>query len=260
MVSVIIPCYNAQETICTCVNSVLQQTYKDYEIVVIDDGSKDQSVSVLKDYLKHLRYNKDNISIISQKNMGPSAARNNGIRVAKGTHIAFLDADDQWQPEKLEIQLSIMEKHPHIRLASCGYNNQSQKSIEGFAVISFKELLKKNYFAATSTVIVHKEALKNLSFNEQQKHSEDYRLWLQIARNNSCALIQKPLASSISQKLEYGEAGLSADLWKMEKGELSNYRFIYKEGYISFPAFIAISCFSLLKHIRRTVIVTLKRY
>jgi len=145
-------------------------------------------------------------------------------------------------------------------LISCGYNNQFKKTNDQFKIVTFKELLEKNYFAATSTVLVRKEALNGLSFNERQKHSEDYRLWLQIARNNTCALIHKPLASSISRKLEYGEAGLSASLWKMEKGELSNYLFIYRQGYINMVTLIAICCFSLLKHIRRSVIVTLKRY
>jgi len=259
MVSVIIPCYNAGDTITACVDSVLQQTYSDFEIIVIDDGSRDQSVAILNKHLAQIKPDMDRISVITQKNMGPSAARNNGIRIARGSYIAFLDSDDYWKPDKLKSQMAVMESDHDISLISCSYNNQSEKNSDRILFIPFKKLLSKNYFAATSTVLVRKEALENLSFNEQQKHSEDYRLWLQIAWRHTCALINEPMAASISQKLEYGQSGLSANLWKMEQGELLNYRYIYKLGYINGITYAGICCFSFMKYLRRKIIILLKR-
>jgi len=260
MVSVVIPCYNAQDTITACISSVLRQTYKDLEIIVVDDGSGDKSVAVLEHYLQEIKTGRDRVSVITQKNMGPSAARNKGISMARGAYIAFLDADDQWHEDKLMSQVTVMEADKNIRLISCGYNSRPEKEQDKIRFVSFRQLLKKNYFAATSTVLIRKDALDGLSFNEQQKYAEDYRLWLQIAWQHTCAIINRPLAGSISGKLEYGQAGLSANLWKMEQGELSNYLFLYRQGRISAITLTGICCYSLLKYLRRKIIVIMKRY
>src|SRR5947209_6196529 len=110
-VSVIIPAYRAVETISTALDSVLAQTYTDYEIIVINDGSPDtmEFEGVLSSYDKQINY-------IKQENKGPSGARNTGIRAARGNYIAFLDADDYWMESYLSEQISILSHDPGLDL------------------------------------------------------------------------------------------------------------------------------------------------
>ena len=107
MVSVIIPTYNRAILLREAIESILRQTYKDYEIIVVDDGSTDQTPDVLKEY-------KDKVRYIRQENKGPGDARNRGLAEADGRYIAFLDSDDIWFDFKLELQVAIMEKLPAI--------------------------------------------------------------------------------------------------------------------------------------------------
>jgi len=108
-VSVIIPTYNRAEFVTKAIDSILVQTYRDYEIIVVDDGSTDKTQQVLEPYL-------DKISYIHQDNAGVSAARNRGVVEAKGQWIAFLDSDDQWLPEKLSVQVAAVQKNPNLYL------------------------------------------------------------------------------------------------------------------------------------------------
>jgi len=106
-VSVIIPTYNRAEYVTHAIDSVLAQTYTDYEIIVVDDGSADNTKDVLLPYMDRIRY-------IYQENAGLSAARNTGIKAAKGDWIAFLDSDDEWLPGKLAVQMRAVERHPQL--------------------------------------------------------------------------------------------------------------------------------------------------
>jgi glycosyltransferase involved in cell wall biosynthesis len=104
LISVIIPTYNREHCVRQSLDSVLAQTFKDFELIVVDDGSSDGTVEILKSY-------GDKIRLICQKNAGAGAARNTAIRVAQGKYIAFLDSDDQWRPEKLEVQMQFIAKY-----------------------------------------------------------------------------------------------------------------------------------------------------
>ena len=104
LVSVVIPAYNAEKTIADCLDSVNDQTYPDIEIIVINDGSADQTLKLLEEYQ---RFSLRPLRIYTQKNAGPSVARNCGISLAKGEYIAFLDADDRWVKDKIENQLKV---------------------------------------------------------------------------------------------------------------------------------------------------------
>lgn len=106
-VSVIIPTYNRSEYVTQAIDSVLAQTYTDYEIIVVDDGSADNTKDVLLPYMDCIRY-------IYQENAGLSAARNKGIKAAKGDWVAFLDSDDEWLPGKLAVQMRAVERHPQL--------------------------------------------------------------------------------------------------------------------------------------------------
>jgi len=119
LVSVIIPTYNGERYILQAVKSVLSQTYKNYEIIVIDDGSTDNTKQVLQPYQHLIRY-------IYQKNQGAAIARNHGCRIAKGEFLAFLDGDDFWEPQKLEQQITYFAENPDIDLVQSGWNLVNQ--------------------------------------------------------------------------------------------------------------------------------------
>lgn len=253
MVSVIIPCYNARDTIIECVQSVLTQSYKDIEVLIVDDGSTDSSIVVLKKYLAE-NGNINRVNIIFQENKGPSAARNKGIEMAKGKYIAFLDADDLWNSNKLEIQLQILEEDKEVQLIGCIKNNNNPIHVGNKIIqVAFNDFLKKNFFP-TSSVIGRIEVFKEFRFNEHQKYSEDYRLWLQVSKKYKCLLLSESLTYSIREKLEYGYSGLSSKLWQMEKGELKNYFHICNKGYINSFQLLYYTLFSLLKYFRRRFI------
>ena len=108
-VSVIIPTYNAARWIGETIDSVQSQTYKNYEIIVIDDGSVDSTREVLEKYIKNINY-------IYQDNKGVSSARNHGIKISAGEYIAFLDNDDIWLPDKLSLQIQVLESQKNIAM------------------------------------------------------------------------------------------------------------------------------------------------
>src|SRR5208337_1705827 len=112
-VSVVIPVYNGAATISCALASVFAQSYSDYEVVVLDDGSTDDTASVLAGY-------GDRIRVISQRNRGLSAARNAGVRASGGEYVAFLDDDDEWMPEKLARSAAVLDQDPNCALVYTG--------------------------------------------------------------------------------------------------------------------------------------------
>jgi glycosyltransferase involved in cell wall biosynthesis len=120
LVSVIIPVYNGQETLRGAIDSALGQTYPEREIVVVDDGSTDSSVELLRGY-------RDRIQLIQQMHGGVSVARNTGLSAARGEYVAFLDCDDTWFPEKLQLQVEILEKYPSVGLTFCNLELVNEK-------------------------------------------------------------------------------------------------------------------------------------
>ncbi len=259
LVSVIIPAYNAEKTIIACLDSVCLQTYSDLEIIVVNDGSTDQTAEFLEIYQK--KHNSIRLQILNQNNAGPSAARNYGISKAKGEFIAFLDADDRWVSNKIECQLNVFRIDNNIGLVggliSIGHqmNNDSTFEIKN---IGLKKLLFKNYFM-TSSVVCRREILLKIKFNPLQKYAEDYRLWLEIAAKNiKCVVLQRHV-TIMNDKPLFGVSGLSSKLWKMEKGELSNYKYCFQEGYINRIEFLFVTTYSFFKYIRRLSITFFRR-
>ena len=124
-VSVIIPTYNREKYIAETINSVLDQTFSDYEIIVVDDGSADNTERLIREQFA------DEVIYLSKPNGGPASARNMGMRVAKGEYIAFLDSDDLWLPEKLAIQTRFMDAHPEIGLTYSWALTKTGRKISG---------------------------------------------------------------------------------------------------------------------------------
>lgn len=259
LVSVIIPAYNASKTIVSCIKSVVNQTYKHYEIIVVDDGSKDDTVVLINNYVE--QNNIANLIVITQKNSGPSTARNRGIQLAKGDFIAFLDSDDEWLPTKLYDQVKLFISNPWLKMSGTNYLIGDQNVSLGEKVneaISFNQLLYKNYFI-TSTVMCRREVFSQLNFNVNQKYSEDYRLWLEIlALGEPAILLNKPLTRMYDKPM-FGAIGLSAKIWAMEKGELSNFYYLYQKKIISFCKLNVASTVSLLKYLRRVCLTYYSR-
>jgi len=253
-VSTIIPAYNAQSSIIGCLDSVRNQTYPIEEIIVVDDGSTDDTAKIIENYIE--AHPKAGIKLIRQKNSGPSVARNVGIDSCRGSFIAFLDSDDQFLPQKIEKQMAAFKNNVDVVLVGCLFDPDQLKTISSqnkeMQLISFRDLLWKNQFSS-STSIVKKESLKELRFNEDQSYSEDYDLWLKISLRGKCLLLNVVL-TTLADKRVYGDHGLSSKLWSMEKGELKNFKSLYSLGHINRSVYYFFSSYSFLKYIRREVV------
>lgn len=189
MISVIIPLYNKEAGIATALRSVLAQTYQDFEIVVVDDGSTDSSVAIVE------TFNDQRIRLIRQQNAGVSAARNRGIEEAKGEYVAFLDADDEWIPEFLEEIRTLQQEYPECKAQATNYvfNSNETKSPTILHKIPFKGKrgVLSNYFEVascshppvwTSAVCIERKLLQEIGgFPVGIKSGEDLLTWARIA-------------------------------------------------------------------------------
>jgi glycosyltransferase involved in cell wall biosynthesis len=139
LISVVVPTYKRRDWIGQCIKSILDQTYRSFEIIVVDDGSDDDTESIVRalDTDARIRY-------FRQKNQGPASARNKGIKEAKGNWIAFLDSDDQWLPWKLEVQVKVMKSLPHISLFFTDYSaKDATHKIESY-IRDYYPIFKRN--------------------------------------------------------------------------------------------------------------------
>ena len=201
MFSVIIPLYNKAPYVAKAIESVLGQTYRDFEVIVIDDGSTDQSLEVAK------TFENKSITIISQPNSGVSTARNNGVKIAKHPYICFLDADDWWHPTFLEEMKQLITDFPDAGIYGSGYYivKHGQERIapigvpQGFerGIIDYCEVYAKTLCMPlwTGAVIVPKNIFdEEGGFKSQLKLGEDFDLWIRIVLKHQVILINKPLA------------------------------------------------------------------
>lgn len=264
-VAAIIPCYCCRDTIVRALASVSAQTRLPREVILVDDASPDDGKT--SDTLRQLAKQYEHVfplRIISlEKNGGPGSARNRGWDVATQPYIAFLDADDAWHPQKLEIQCGWMLAHPEQCLVGHGHVLKQaedcnwwkiQNEIRIFPVKRGRSLLANPF--ATRTVMLRRDL--PFRFKEGKRYSEDYLLWLQIILSGyPTTHMELPLASSY--KAAYGEGGLSADLWRMEQGELNTYLDILKEGRIGPLRTGLLLAYSMAKHMRRVLARQLRR-
>jgi glycosyltransferase involved in cell wall biosynthesis len=196
LISVVIPSYNYSRFVCQAVDSALAQTYSPTEVIVVDDGSTDDTRERLRPYGDRIRY-------IYQENRHLSAARNTGIKASHGDYIAFLDADDAWHPRKLERQWLLSQQLPDVRLISTDVrviqeNEPSEQprliGIPKAREISLRELVFGVFFSGGSGAIVHRDCLTKVGlFDESLRSVEDYDLWLRIAAEFKLARILEPL-------------------------------------------------------------------
>jgi glycosyltransferase involved in cell wall biosynthesis len=199
MVSVIVPTFNREKTILRAINSILKQTYKDIEIIIIDDCSNDNTQNVVK------LLNNDKIKYIKHdKNRGACAARNTGIKLAKGEYIAFLDSDDEWLPKKIEKQVNFLKTNnadvvfcSHI----CCMGNKEliipDKKID--TSILYKKLLYGN-FITTGSILGKSKCFNHIKFDLKLPRFQDWDLMISIAQKYSVQHINEVLTINYVQK------------------------------------------------------------
>ena len=193
VVSVIMPCYNGEAYLADAIESVLGQTYKDFELVVVDDGSTDRSVEILGKYGNRIR-------TIRQPNRGVSTARNTGIGESKGDFIAFLDADDYWDPHFLETMVAGLAD-PRTAIAYCGWQNVGVTQGEPFVPPDYESGDKMHHLLRFASlwpihaILIRRSAMPpGIPFNPAYPACEDYDLWLRIASFHRIQLIPRVLA------------------------------------------------------------------
>ena len=259
-VSVIIPMYNAEEVVIRAIESARAQTYRRLEIIVVDDGSTDDSRAVVKKYIS--KTGAKNIRLITKKNGGVSSARNAGIKEAKGKFIAFLDADDVWFPEKTELQMRVMNDHPDAGMVGALITTarKIRTIADGNIVsVSIRNQIFSNSFQ-TSTVMIRRAAVKKAGlFDETQRYAEEGNFWIRIMAHFPAYLLRKPLVEYDGGKPGFGTSGLSANLFEMERGELKNIAYAFRAGLIPQSMLVKGVFFSLAKYVRRMIIVRVRR-
>ncbi|GDX20698.1 hypothetical protein LBMAG07_16190 [Actinomycetes bacterium] len=261
-VSVVIPCFNSATTIERALRSVEHQTIKPHEVLVVDDASSDNTVSIIEQFA---RTSSLDIRVIKQRvNGGPSVARNAAWNVATSEFIAFLDADDQWHPQKLELQLKAMLENPTCVMS---FHDHLFGSSEQFELLPLAPITSQatlhNYLlrnrSATPTVMLR--AVVTERFTNTKRYAEDYLLWMTIiARHGNAMHIHATLAHCSNPG--YGGSGQSGKLWKMERSELSGFVSLWRSGALSLPTLMAVSIWSITKYLLRlfdTFLIPIRR-
>ena len=197
LVSVVIPAFNMERLIRRAVESVLAQDYPSIELIVVDDGSTDATVSVLNPY-------RDKLRLISQENRGVCCARNRGVLAATGGLVAFLDADDYWLPGKLSPQVALLDRDPSIGFVSCDaiLEDEAGDRIGEWRFTGTRENLLRDIFTrhaavpgSNSAVVVRKELFSVVGlFDPFLTHVEDIDMWMQLASVTKFDWIPEPRA------------------------------------------------------------------
>lgn len=193
LVSIIMPSYNTAPFIAESIQSVLAQNYKDWELIIVDDCSTDNTDQFVKPYLsdERIKY------IKNEKNSGAAVSRNKALREAKGKWIAFLDSDDLWMPDKLKKQISFMEKNDY----HFSYTNYAEIDTEdkrnGITVTGPKKITKTGFFnycwPGCLTVMYDRDVVGLIQIADIKKNN-DYAMWLKVCQKADCYLLDEELA------------------------------------------------------------------
>lgn len=215
--SIIIPAFNSEKTIRETIDSVLNQSFDDFEIIVINDGSQDATLEVTASIVD------SRLKIFSYSNAGVSASRNRGLSHACGDYIAFLDADDLWTPNKLECQLNALQEHPEAAVAYSWTNwiDASGKFLRPGGHITengnvYRQLLLRDFIESGSNPLIRKKALIKVGgFNEALSTAADWDMWLRLAAYYEFVAIPSPqILYRVSSQ------SMSTNVWKMEAESL----------------------------------------
>jgi glycosyltransferase involved in cell wall biosynthesis len=212
-VCVIIPTYNRCAWIKHAIDSVLQQTYQNFELLIVDDGSTDITKGILSEYGNKIKY-------FYQSNKGPAAARNIGIKQSKGTYICFLDSDDRWVKSKLETQVNLVTEHPEIKICYTdetwirkGIRVNQKRIHQKYSGWIYQRCLPL-CIISPSSVMIHREVFDKVGyFDEDMTVCEDYDLWLRISHLYPICFINE------KKIVKYGghEDQLSSKYWGVDQ-------------------------------------------
>lgn len=259
--SVVMPAYNAQDTIESSVQSVFAQSdFKAHivEVIVVNDGSKDSTAEILDKLSKiHPR-----LKVYTINNSGPSAARNYGIKKAKGNWIGLLDSDDEWDKHKTECQVHYIEKYPAIKLigttsdkVSSRQGRQIEKHLRRFNLFSYFVVSR----LATPSLLIKKSVIEQVGyFDESMKYAEDQNLLMKIITKHDAYVVTTPLVK-LADKPLFGAAGLSANLKSMHEGVVYNLSQAHSLRYISVPSYGFLRLVEQVKYSRRLLLAALRK-
>lgn len=253
-VSVIIPTYNCQDFIVRAIKSVLGQTFQDFELIIIDDGSTDKTKEIVEEFIK-----KDKrIKYIYQENSGgPAKPLNTGIKNSKGEYITFLDSDDEWLPKKLEKQLELFESstNKNLGLVSCNAlcleeNPQKilgENKIPNFSSReeAFKKILRDCFILSESSILTKKEILNRVGFFDEDvrvKGSQDWELYLRVIKNYDFSFLPEPLL-----KYYFRENNYSIKKIENLKRKIEIFEYIVNKHNKDYQRYPKIYNFSLLR-------------
>lgn len=201
MISVVIPLYNKEKSVRATLESVLAQTYTDYEVIVVDDGSTDNSAAVVESFISSLHPSHHFIiRLIQKENGGVCSARNRGIEDAKGEYIALLDGDDKWEPEYLAEQVKMIRDYPEAAMWGINYAEMYNGKLVRYLATGLPDGYRgyvENYFQmpkrvsdlfCSSSVVIRRDVFDKVGlFDERIKYSEDIDMWYRIITNYSIA-------------------------------------------------------------------------
>jgi len=218
-VSVIIPAYNAMAFLPETLDSVLDQTFKDFEVIIVNDGSKDNIVEWATTITD------SRVRLISQENQGVSQARNTGILNSQSTYIAFLDADDIWDPSKLEKQLKAFQTNPELGLVDTQvFMVDPQNQILYRAGSSYPEgnvlrrAIEENLVTCGSSPMIHRKCIEKVGlFDPDLRIAEDWHMWARIAMHYPFKIIEEPLVryrQHINSSVSKNWASISIEISK----------------------------------------------
>ncbi|MCL1474290.1 glycosyltransferase family 2 protein [Argonema antarcticum] len=193
VVSVIIPAYNAEKTILETIQSLQQQTFSDFEAIVINDGSTDSTVELLS------KIEDGRLKVFSYENGGLPVARNRGIDRATGEYITFIDADDLWTPDKLELQLAALQQHPEAGVAYSwtAFINEKSEFLYAWEPLYYEgnvypELLIRNFISSGSNILARKQFIETAGkFDPNLKSAEDWDYYIRLAALCPFVLVPK---------------------------------------------------------------------
>jgi glycosyltransferase involved in cell wall biosynthesis len=236
-VSVILPCYNGARWIDNAIKSILAQTFKNFELIIIDDGSTDNSKEIIAPFLcdKRVRYS-------YQSNRGFSGALNSGIKASSGDLIGFIGQDDLWVPNKLELQQKFLSEHQDIDLVFSPYysmdsRGQILREINASVptCLTKEELITKLFlgnFIGFETVLVKRKCFDEVGFfDERMTAFSDHDMWLRIAEKFNIGYLNEHLVKKREHKLQLSKDGLSTalkDEFLIVEKAINHYSFLKK--------------------------------
>lgn len=243
-VTVVIPAYNAEKYIEKTLASVFEQTVA-CKVIVVDDASKDETLAIVQKYQKLYP---DRVQVIHKSmNEGVSAARNDGVKTADTEYVAFLDADDWWDKDKTEIQLSLVKESKAVACYSgrelmTAEGDSTRKIISVPETVTYKELLKGNVIPCSS-VLMRRDVALQYPMDHDELH-EDYIMWLEMLRDEKKFVgVDKPLLKS-----RLGEGGKSRNKWKSAKMTYGVYRYMKISAWKAVYYFLCYICQGVKKY------------